>query len=49
MEQKKQITNIRELMDWISTVREYLLDACLSAQDTYTEWVNYFYGEIIKK
>jgi Fic family protein len=32
-----------------STVREYLLDTCLSAQDTYTEWVNYFYGETNKK
>ena len=24
-------------------VREYLLDTCLSAQDTYKEWVRYFY------
>jgi Fic family protein len=24
-------------------VKEYLLDTCLSAQDTYKEWVNYFY------
>jgi Fic family protein len=30
------------------TVRGYLLDTCLSAQDTYTEWVKYFYGEILK-
>jgi Fic family protein len=26
-------------------IRGYLLDTCLSAQDTYTEWVKYFYGE----
>jgi len=26
-------------------VREYLIDTCLSAQDTYKEWVNYFYGK----
>ncbi|MDR2963492.1 MAG: Fic family protein [Bacteroidales bacterium] len=26
------------------TVRNYLLDTCLSAQDTYTEWLRYFYG-----
>jgi Fic family protein len=32
-----------------ATVRGYLLDTCLSAQDTYTEWVNYFYGELLKK
>lgn len=25
-------------------VREYLIDTCLSAQDTYKEWVKYFYG-----
>jgi Fic family protein len=28
-----------------SSVRGYLLDTCLSAQDTYAEWINYFYGE----
>jgi Fic family protein len=28
-----------------ATVRGYLLDTCLSAQDTYAEWVKYFYGE----
>lgn len=27
------------------SVRGYLLDTCLSAQDTYKEWVKYFYGE----
>ncbi|GAB1415587.1 hypothetical protein MASR2M117_09930 [Paludibacter sp.] len=27
------------------TVQGYLLDTCLSAQDTYTEWVKYFYNE----
>lgn len=26
-------------------VRGYLMDTCLSAQDTYREWVKYFYGE----
>lgn len=25
------------------TIREYLIDTCLSAQDTYKEWVAYFY------
>jgi len=24
--------------------RGYLIDTCLSAQDTYKEWINYFYG-----
>jgi Fic family protein len=28
--------------------RGYLIDTCLSAQDTYTEWVNYFYGSLFK-
>lgn len=27
-------------------VKEYLLDTCLSAQDTYKEWVRYFYGAL---
>jgi Fic family protein len=27
------------------TVRGYLTDTCLSAQDTYKEWVKYFFGE----
>jgi Fic family protein len=27
-------------------VRGYLMDTCLSAQDTYREWVAYFYGDI---
>jgi Fic family protein len=26
-------------------VQEYLIDTCLSAQDTYTTWVNYFYPD----
>ncbi|HAT80282.1 MAG TPA: cell filamentation protein Fic [Flavobacterium sp.] len=30
-------------------VREYLIDTCLSAQDTYKEWGNYFYGNLNKK
>lgn len=25
-------------------IKEYLIDTCLSAQDTYKEWVEYFYG-----
>jgi len=29
-----------------ANVRGYLLDTCLSAQDTYKEWVNYFYGDL---
>jgi Fic family protein len=29
------------------TVRGYLIDTCLSAQDVYIEWVKYFYGEIL--
>jgi Fic family protein len=28
------------------SVRGYLADTCLSAQDTYTKWVEYFYGNI---
>jgi Fic family protein len=27
------------------TLRGYLTDTCLSAQDTYKEWVKYFFGE----
>ncbi|MDR2651891.1 MAG: Fic family protein [Prevotellaceae bacterium] len=27
-------------------VRDYLVDTCLSAQDTYTEWVKYFYYDM---
>lgn len=27
-------------------IREYLIDTCLSAQDTYNEWVTYFYGNL---
>lgn len=27
-------------------VPEYLIDTCLSAQDTYKAWVNYFYGAL---
>jgi len=26
-----------------ANAREYLIDTCLSAQDTYKEWVKYFY------
>jgi Fic family protein len=25
-------------------VKEYLIETCLSAQDNYKEWINYFYG-----
>ena len=28
-----------------ATVRGYLLDTCLSEQDTYSEWIKYFYNE----
>lgn len=28
------------------SIREYLIDTCLSAQDTYKEWVKYFYGNL---
>ncbi len=27
-------------------VRAYLIDTCLSAQDTYSRWIRYFYGEM---
>ena len=30
-----------------ASVRGYLLDTCLSAQDTYKEWVKYFYGNTL--
>ena len=29
-------------------IRGYLMDTCLSAQDTYTEWVKYFYGALLE-
>lgn len=34
----------RGLKEFGST-RGYLLDTCLSSQDTYSEWIKYFYGE----
>jgi Fic family protein len=30
------------------TIKEYLIDTCLSAQDTYKEWVKYFYEDLLK-
>lgn len=30
------------------TIKEYLMDTCLSAQDTYKEWVKYFYEDLLK-
>jgi Fic family protein len=30
-------------------VQEYLIDTCLSAQDVYRQWVNYFYPELLKE
>jgi Fic family protein len=30
-------------------IRGYLIDTCLSAQDTYKEWVKYFYGDVLGK
>ena len=32
-----------------SRVRGYLIDTCLSMQDTYKEWVKYFYGDLLKR
>jgi Fic family protein len=32
-----------------ASVRGYLVDTCLSAQDTYKGWVEYFYGDINRK
>jgi len=29
-------------------VRGYLIDTCLSEQDIYTEWIKYFYGDLLK-
>ena len=29
-----------------ASIRGYLLDTCLLSQDTYTAWVDYFYGEL---
>jgi len=31
-----------------ANIKGYLVDTCLSAQDTYTEWVKYFYGDLLK-
>ena len=28
-------------------IRGYLIDTCLSSQDTYKEWVKYFYGDLL--
>ncbi len=30
-------------------MRGYLIDTCLSAQDTYKEWVKYFYADLMKE
>jgi Fic family protein len=30
------------------TIKEYLMDTCLSAQDTYKEWIKYFYEDLLK-
>jgi Fic family protein len=35
----------RGLQEFENT-REYLIDTCLSAQDTYQSWVDYFYGNL---
>jgi len=37
----------RGLKEFANT-RGYLVDTCLSAQDTYTEWVKYFYGDLLR-
>jgi Fic family protein len=31
-----------------ANIRGYLIDTCLSAQDTYTEWVKYFYEDLLE-
>jgi Fic family protein len=31
-----------------ANIRGYLIDTCLSAQDTYIEWVKYFYEDLLK-
>ena len=36
---------IRGLREF-ENVKGYLTDTCLSAQDTYSEWISYFYGEM---
>jgi Fic family protein len=36
---------IRGLREF-ENIRSYLLNTCLSAQDTYTAWIKYFYGNI---
>jgi len=35
----------RGLKEFMNT-RGYLMDTCLSAQDTYKGWINYFYGNL---
>jgi len=30
-----------------TSIRGYLIDTCLSAQDTYKEWVKYFYDDLL--
>ena len=35
----------RGLKEFTNT-RSYLIDTCLSAQDTYEKWVKYFYGDL---
>jgi len=30
-------------------VRGYLIDTCLSEQDIYTKWINYFYPDLLKQ
>jgi len=37
----------RGLREFAAT-REYLIDTCLSAQDTYTSWIKYFYPDMLK-
>jgi len=37
---------IRGLREF-ENVRGYLMDTCLSSQDTYNEWIKYFYGELL--
>ena len=38
----------RGLKEFVN-VRGYLIDTCLSEQDVYTEWIKYFYGDLLNE
>jgi Fic family protein len=44
IDERRQQFYYRGLKEF-ATVRGYLIDTCLSVQDTYSEWVKYFYPE----